>query len=34
MHITGHWFEELGFNTGQSVIVEHCKLVIETGLRF
>ncbi|WP_428386131.1 SymE family type I addiction module toxin [Pectobacterium versatile] len=36
LHLTGKWLEDLGFNTGQPVIVtvEHGKLVIETELRF
>ena len=34
LNLTGHWFEDLSFNTGQPVIVERGKLVIETGLRF
>ncbi|WP_263057343.1 type I toxin-antitoxin system SymE family toxin [Pectobacterium sp. F1-1] len=34
--LSGKWQEELGFNTGQPVIVtaEHGRLVIETELRF
>ncbi|XYQ52716.1 SymE family type I addiction module toxin [Pectobacterium carotovorum] len=36
LHLTGKWLEDLGFNTGQPVIVtvERGKLVIETELRF
>ncbi|MFJ5334941.1 SymE family type I addiction module toxin [Pectobacterium sp. CHL-2024] len=34
--LSGKWLEDLGFNTGQPVIVtvEHGRLVIETELRF
>ncbi|MEI7070291.1 SymE family type I addiction module toxin [Pectobacterium parmentieri] len=34
--LSGKWLEDLGFNTGQPVIVtvERGKLVIETELRF
>ncbi|KFF61211.1 hypothetical protein IW01_21045 [Pectobacterium brasiliense] len=34
--LKGRWLEDLGFNTGQSVIVtvERGKVVIETELRF
>ncbi|WP_368350140.1 SymE family type I addiction module toxin [Pectobacterium peruviense] len=36
LKLNGKWLEDLGFNTGQSVIVtvERGKLVIETELRF
>ncbi|QHQ21948.1 type I addiction module toxin, SymE family [Pectobacterium brasiliense] len=36
LKLSGKWLEDLGFNTGQPVIVtvEHGKLVIETELRF
>ncbi|OSN04465.1 SymE family type I addiction module toxin [Lonsdalea iberica] len=36
LKLSGKWLEELGFNTGQSVIVtvERGKLVIEAELRF
>ncbi|PWC19398.1 MULTISPECIES: SymE family type I addiction module toxin [Brenneria] len=35
LKLSGRWLEELGFNTGQPVIVtvERGKLVIETELR-
>ncbi|WP_416260661.1 SymE family type I addiction module toxin [Gibbsiella quercinecans] len=36
LKLSGNWLEELGFNTGQPVIVtvERGKLVIEAELRF
>ncbi|UYA58692.1 type I toxin-antitoxin system SymE family toxin [Pectobacterium colocasium] len=36
LKLSGKWLEDLGFNTGQPVIVtvERGKLVIETELRF
>ncbi|MCV9879644.1 SymE family type I addiction module toxin [Brenneria izbisi] len=36
LKLSGRWLEELGFNTGQPVIVtiERDKLVIEAELRF
>ena len=36
LKLSGRWLEELGFNTGQPVIVtvERGKLVIEAELRF